>query len=177
MGFLECDEAAGELEEGEVVLVVLRPADQDPAVAVEPGVACLDDPASRAPAGGADLVGDLLAARTDMRAELVLAREFADVGVVVGPVEAEALGSFRRRRWPLDRDRVERAFQEEVVVAVGALVVESDRDALPLAEDRSLRPFLALSVGFGPVFAPPNGALVIAPSAASHDQSIPTTSS
>ena len=36
VGFLEGDEAAGELEECEVVLVFLRPADQDAAVAVQP---------------------------------------------------------------------------------------------------------------------------------------------
>ena len=36
MGFLEGDQAAGELEEGKVVGVFLRPADQDRAVAVEP---------------------------------------------------------------------------------------------------------------------------------------------
>ena len=36
VGFLEGDQAAGELEQGEVVLVFLRPADQDRAVAVEP---------------------------------------------------------------------------------------------------------------------------------------------
>ena len=143
-----------------MVLVFLRPADEDPAVTVEPAVAGLDDPASGAPAGSTDLLGDL-----------------ADFGVVVGPVKAEALRRFRRWLGALDRDRVERSLQELVVVGVRSLVVEPDRDALPLAEDRSLRPFLALSVGFGPVFGPPNGALVIAPSAASHDQSIPTASS
>lgn len=36
VGFLEGDQAGGELEQGEVVLVFLRPADQDRAVAVEP---------------------------------------------------------------------------------------------------------------------------------------------
>jgi hypothetical protein len=177
VGFLEGDQSAGELEEREVVLVVLRPADEDAAVAVEPAVAGLDDPASGAPAGSTDLVGDLLAAGADVRGELVVADEVADFGVVVGPVEADALGCLACRLGALDRDRVERALQKEVVVAVGALVLESDRDALRLGEDRSLRPFLALSVGFGPVFGPPSGALVIAPSAASHDQSIPTTSS
>ena len=160
-----------------MVLVVLRPADQDPPVAVEPAVARLDDPASGAPTGCSDLVGDLFAAGADVRREFVVADELADVAVVVGLVEAEALRSFSGRLRTLDRDRVERALQEEVVVAVGALVLEPDRDTIRLAEDRSLRPFLARSVGFGPVFAPPNGALVIAPSAANHDQSIPTTSS
>jgi hypothetical protein len=160
-----------------VVLVFLRPADEDPAVTVEPAVAGLDDPASGAPAGSTDLLGDLFAAGADVRREFVVADEIADFGVVVGPVKAEALGLFGCWLGALDRDRVERSLQELVVVGVRSLVVEPDRDALPLAEDRSLRPFLALSVGFGPVFGPPSGALVIAPSAASHDQSIPTTSS
>ena len=160
-----------------MVLVFLRPADEDPAVTVEPAVAGLDDPASGAPAGSTDLLGDLFAAGADVRREFVVADEIADFGVVVGPVKAEALGLFGCWLGALDRDRVERSLQELVVVGVRSLVVEPDRDALPLAEDRSLRPFLALSVGFGPVFGPPSGALVIAPSAASHDQSIPTTSS
>jgi len=57
--FLERDQAAGELQEGEVVLVLLRPADQERPVAVQPGVAGLDDPATGAPAGGAQLGLDL----------------------------------------------------------------------------------------------------------------------
>ena len=54
-------------------------------------MACLDDPAAGAPAGRSDLLGDLLAAGTDVRCELVLADEVADIGVVVGPVEAKPL--------------------------------------------------------------------------------------
>lgn len=50
VGFLEGDQAARELEQGEVVLVLLRPADQERTVAVEPGVAGLDDPAAGTPA-------------------------------------------------------------------------------------------------------------------------------
>ncbi len=36
VSFLESDQPAGELEQREVVLVFLRPADQDRAVSVEP---------------------------------------------------------------------------------------------------------------------------------------------
>src|SRR3954469_16943047 len=46
-----------------------------------------------------------------------------------------------------------------------------------LREKRTFRPFFALSVGLGPVLGPPKGALVIAPSAASQLQSMPTSSS
>ena len=62
-------------------------------------------------------------------------------------------------------------------MAVGAVVREPDRDARTVGEDRAFRPFLALSVGFGPVASPPSGALVIAPSAANNAQSMPTFSS
>jgi hypothetical protein len=140
-------------------------------------VARFDDPAACLPVGVCGLEVDLFAAGADVRRELVVADEATDVGVVERLVQAQALRRFRGRLGTLDRDRVERALQEEVVVTVGTVVFEPDRDALRLGEDRSLRPFFALSVGFGPVFAPPNGALVSAPSAASHDQSIPTTSS
>jgi len=54
-------------------------------------VAGLDYPAAGAPAGSADLELDLLAARADVRDEPVLADQLARVGVVVGPVETDAL--------------------------------------------------------------------------------------
>jgi len=108
VGFLEGDQAAGELEEGEVVLVFLRPADQEGTVAVEPGVAGLDDPAARPPAGSTKLLPDLLAAPADVRAEAAPADELADPRVVVAAVEAESLRLLGRRLGPRDRDRVER---------------------------------------------------------------------
>src|SRR5215210_5349929 len=75
---------------------------------------------------------------------------------------------------PRDRDAVQGRLEEALVVAIGAVVRQPDRDPRRLAKNRTLRPFFALSVGLGPVFSPPSGALVIAPSAASHAQSIPT---
>jgi hypothetical protein len=135
MGLLERDQSAGELEEREVVFVFVRPTDEDSAVAVEPTVARFDDPTSGAPAGSPDLLGDLFAAGADVRGQFIVGDEVTDFGVVVGPVKAEALRRFGCRLGTLDRDRVERALQEEVVVAVGALVLEPDRDSLRLGED------------------------------------------
>jgi len=112
-----------------------------------------------------------------VRRELVVADQLTDGGVVIRLVQADALRLLWGRLRALDRDRVERALQQLVVVAVRAVVIEPDRDARALCEDRALRPPLALSVGFGPVFAPPSGALLIAPSADRNDQSMPTTSS
>ena len=87
-----------------------------------------DDPASGAPAGCADLLGDLFAARTDVWRQLVVADQLADFGVVVGLVQADALRLLRGRLGTLDRDRVQRALQQLVVVAVRALMIEPDRD-------------------------------------------------
>ena len=75
--FFEGDQAAGELEEGEVVLFFLRPADQDRAVAVEPGVGRFDDPAACFPAGRVGLEFDLVAAAADLRRESVGADDLA----------------------------------------------------------------------------------------------------
>jgi hypothetical protein len=107
--FLEGDEATGELEEREVVGGFLRPADQERAVAVEPGVAGLDDPAACPPAGRADLVADLVGATAYVgRRETVGGDKFADPRIVVAAVEAESRWLLRFRLGPLDRDRVER---------------------------------------------------------------------
>ena len=136
-----------------------------------------DDPAAGAEAGLAFDRLRLLAAATDVRGERELDAEIADFAVVVGRVEAEPLRPLPGRLRPIDRDRLDRVAGELVIVQIGARRRDPERDALPLGEERSFRPFLALSVGFGPVFSPPRGALPIAPSIANHSHSIPYLSS
>jgi hypothetical protein len=91
VGFLECDQAASELEQGEVVLGFLRPADQERAVAVEPGVAGLDDPAAGAPSRRGALQLALVASPTDVGGVAASGGEVADPRVDVAAVETEAL--------------------------------------------------------------------------------------
>jgi len=140
-------------------------------------VGALDDPAAGAEAGlTLDRIG-LLAARADVGAEAKLAGEFVHLEIVVALVEAEALRLIGARLGPLDQDALERRAKELEVVDVRARDLESDRDAAPLADERALRPLFALSVGLGPVSAPPSGALPNAPSTDSHSHSIPFSSS
>jgi hypothetical protein len=160
-----------------MVLVLLGPADEYPAVAIQPGVAGLDDPAACFPLMVVGLQIDLLAASADVRRQPVSGDGVADFLILVSLIETDALRLLRGRLGPLDRDRVQRTLQQLVIVAVRAVVIEPDRDARTLREDRTLRPPLARSVGFGPVLAPPSGALLIAPSPDKNDQSMPTTSS
>jgi hypothetical protein len=91
VGFLERDQAAGELEEREVVVGFLRPADQEGAVAVEPGVARLDDPAPGAPSRCGSFEFELLSAATDVGGVAAAGRELVDPRVGVAAVEAEGL--------------------------------------------------------------------------------------
>jgi hypothetical protein len=91
-----------------MVLLLFRPADEEGAVAVEPGVAGLDDPTPRAPAGGATLELDLFAAAADVRREAAFADQRTHALVVVAAIETETLRPLPARRRPLDRDRVER---------------------------------------------------------------------
>jgi hypothetical protein len=137
----------------------------------------LDYPAVCPPVGVALLEVDLLTTRSDVWCEFAVFEQFADDGEVVSLVQTESLGIVLGGLGALDRDRVQRPCQQEVVIAVRAVVVDPDRNATRLDEERALRPPLARSVGLAPVFGPPSGALVIAPSAANQDQSIPTCSS
>ena len=173
VGGAPADQAAGEVEHGEVGVGAFLPAGEDTAEAVEPGVGAFDDPAAGAEAG---LVFDRLgffAAATDVGCEAELAGELVHLGVVVALVEAETLRSLPGRLGSFDRDRLDCLPGELEVVQVRARCCDRDRDALTLGEEAPLSPFLALSVGFGPVLAPPTGALPIAPSIASHSHSIP----
>ena len=140
-------------------------------------MAGFDDPAAGAPSGDAQLVFDLLSAGADVGDEPVVADKLPGPLVIVALVEAEALRLLGARLRPRYRDGVEGALKEQVVVAVGPGMGEADGDPGALGEDRAFRPLLARSVGLGPVFGPPRGALVMAPSQERKSQSMPTSSS
>ena len=109
----------------------------------------------------------------DVGGEAELRGERVHLGVVVALVGAQRLRLPRCRHGPSDRDRLDRGAAKLEVVQVRARRRDPERDALALGEERSFRPFLALSVGLGPVSSPPRGALPSAPSSASHSHSIP----
>ena len=157
-----------------MVLGLLRPADQERPEAVEPGVGGFEDPVAGAPTPDVQLELDLLCSGSHVRGVAALAGESAGAVGVVAAVERQPLRLLQGRGGSLDRDRVERRFEQLQVVAVGAVVRQPDRDPCRLAEKRTFRPFLARSVGFGPVASPPKGAFPVAPSQDSQSQSIPT---
>jgi hypothetical protein len=165
------------VEHREVGVGAFLPASEDAAETVQPGVGAFDDPAAGAKAGLTLDQLRFLSARADVGGKAELVAELSHLVVVVAAIETEALTLARCRRWPLDWDRLERGPDELEVVQVRARWRDPDRDALALGEERSFRPFLALSVGFGPVSSPPSGAFPSAPSIANHSHSIPCLSS
>jgi hypothetical protein len=64
----------------------------------------LDDPAARPPVGGAQLEVDLLAAGANVWCEFAAFEQLANLLVVVGLVEAEALGIVLGGLGALDRN-------------------------------------------------------------------------
>ena len=165
------------MEHGEVGVGAFLPAGEDAPEAVEPGVGAFDDPAAGAEASLAFDRLRFFAAAADVGGERELLAEVADLVVVVAAVEAEPLRRLRCRCGSLDRDRFDRGASQLEIVQVRARWRDPDRDALALGEERSFRPFFALSVGLGPVSSPPSGALPSAPSIASHSHSIPCLAS
>jgi len=165
------------VEHREVGVGAFLPAGEDAAEAIQPGVGAFDDPTAGAEAGLALDRLRFFATAADVRSEAELLGEFAYLVVVVAAVEAEPLRRLRCRCRSLDRDRLDRGAAELEVVQVRARWRNPERDALALGEERSFRPFFALSVGLGPVNSPPSGALPSAPSIASHSHSIPCLAS
>jgi len=156
-----------------VVVGLFAPADEQAAEAVEPGVGAFDDPAARAEAFLAFDLFLLFTAGADMPGEAELVEQLVDLGIVVALVQAQALGRLRGGVRTVDHDALQGRTEQLEVVYVRAGDLEPDREAVPVAENGPLGPFFALSVGFGPVFSPPNGAFPIAPSHDNHSHSIP----
>ena len=86
VGFLERDQSAGELEQREVVLGFLRPADQERAVAVKPGVAGLNDPTAGAPSRSSAFLLEFVDAAADVGCVAATLRELIDPRVAIAAV-------------------------------------------------------------------------------------------
>ena len=115
----------------------------------------------------------------DVGGEAELVGELADLVVVVALVEAQPLRLLVRRAEVGQPGSLSSVVARHLeVVAVGSVDRDADRDSVRLRSAGSAwYHACARSVGFGPVFSPPSGAFVIAPSIASHSQSIPFSSS
>ena len=160
-----------------MVLVLLGPADEDRAVAVEPRVTGLDHPRGGPPVGRRALKVDLLLAGTDVWRQLILGDQVAGLAVVAGLIQTDAPRRLGRRLGPRDGD-----LSQACPLAAGGRSGWRRRGRARPGPRR-----LRQAPGVSPLFSsisgvragprPPSGALVMAPSPASQAQSMPTTSS
>ena len=151
-----------EMQKTDVVRRFLFPAHEDAAVAVQPRVDTLDDPASRlVPVAALRL---LFASRADVRRVATASGGTTDGFGVVAFVPAEMLFAPAARTRPRDGDAVESGFDEFLIVNVApATANPMGMPRASVSTDR-FTPSLPRSVGFFPVFFPTQRRLRLRPS-------------
>src|SRR5581483_7795264 len=116
------------MKQGDVILRLFVPADQDAAKPIHPAVRPFYHPPPRLlPRLPLDLLG-LFPPRLDLLGELKLVRALTHLVEVVGLVQAYPLRLLLGRPGPLYRDACERLPEQLPVVAVGAVHGQAKRD-------------------------------------------------
>src|SRR6195952_174500 len=150
------------MEQGEVVGRFLRPADQDTAEAVQPGVRTLDNPASRLCSDVA-LGPGLLATAAQMQGKGECLGQGSRLVIVEALVEAEMLRTATARPGPLDGDRFQGLAHQLVVIAVRAIDDGTERHAAAISGARAFDPALSAICWIGAGFFPHPAALSPSP--------------
>jgi hypothetical protein len=171
----EPDEAAGELEEAEVVLGLLLVADEEAAALGEPGQRPLDHPPpSLVPLGSRRA---LVADGGDVWDVVPVDAGVPADGVVVALVGAEVLGEVGLGCGALQDDGVDGRGEELRIRDVRPDHGDGQRAAVGLDQEALLHAGLGPISGVGAHEVPPKRAFRSAPSAACHSQSQPPRSS
>ena len=143
------------MQHGFVVVCLLFPADQQTPETIEPRVASLDDPSSRALPGVVSQVDGFLTARPNVRGVAAALEELASVGVVVPLVSAEMLPATPGLRTETAHGvTIKRAGDESLVMCVGSGDRQGQRNAASIRKKGTLRAELASVRRIGPGFFP-----------------------
>src|SRR5262245_40008760 len=162
------------MQKPQIVAYVLVPADQHAPEAIHPTMGAFHHPP---PCLETELLLErlgLLAPGPDVGGEPELGEQVADLVEVIAFIQAHPLRPSRGWLWPRDRDTSNGLSGHLEVITIGAFHGEPNGDAAAFGEDAPFGADLP-AVGRIPahLFPPPSGALVIAPSIASHSQSMP----
>lgn len=171
MRLLKGDEAAGEMNEREVVGSLPFVTNEQRAEAIVPAVGALDDPAARLASGATDQ--RRLAAPSYVRSHAAIPNLFLGVGVVVTLVEAQVL-RHQRTSSPAEDDRVERRAGHPLVVDVGSGHLDGERDPARVGQDVAFCAKFCTIGRTGARVVPPFGAFTVALSSEHHVRSTPT---
>jgi hypothetical protein len=167
------DDGACEVQEGEVVLGFLLPADQESAVAVEPGEGAFHDPAFRLLGGVLGQAGGFVVAGFDERRHSERVAQFDHGPLAIAAVEADdATG-----RGEADRGMhllgVECLSHQQEVGHVGGGDDDRGGDAPAVYQETAFRTLLGSVSGIGAGVGLLKGAFTIAVSSALGDHATP----
>src|SRR5262245_1156970 len=146
------------MQQGDVVLRFLVPADEDSAKAVDPTMRPFHHPTPRLEAGLTLQGLGFLAPRSDVAREGELGHQLPGVVIVVALVQTQSLLLARFRQVAMHRDTLQRRFDQFLVMTVGPVYGQAHGDALSFHQHAALDPpFAAVGrVGTG-FFSPPAG--------------------
>jgi hypothetical protein len=140
------------MQQADVVRRFLLPPHENPAVAVQPGVNALDNPAARAISAAALRL--FFAARADVWRIASPAGRAANGSGVVPFVAAEMLLAPASRSWASNGDTIERRLDESLIMHIGASNRHADRHAASVGEHRPFHPKFAAIGRVFPGFFP-----------------------
>lgn len=142
------------MEEREVVLRFLVPANEQATKAIQPRMRPLHHPAPRfEPRFLFDGFG-LLPARADMGGKAELLQRGIHLIVVVAGIQAHPLRLFLGRLWPCDDQAFDGRADQFHIMPIGPFYLQADRDAVPLRQQAAFDAGLAPVGGIGPGFFP-----------------------
>ena len=153
------DDAARELEHGEVVFGFALPADQQAAVAVVPTVRTFDHPTPRLAMNTSNQ--RLLATPSDVGCDSSKSDGGLGVDVIVALVEAQMFGTPRTSS-PAQRDRVEHFRHQPLVVHIRCRDQHRERDSARIREHMAFHAEFPAVRRIRPCGAPPFGAFAMA---------------
>lgn len=161
------------MQHRQIGVVTLFPANQNPTKSVQPAMGTLHDPASSLETSLLPDRSGFFATAADVRRKAKRLDQCSNLVVVIAFVQAHSLRGALCRRRSSGRKGFERRTHQLHVMTVGSVDGHSQRNALGIGQQAALDALLAAIRRVGTrFFEPARGALVMAPSIASHDQSI-----
>jgi hypothetical protein len=153
-GRAKSDQAAGEMEKGQIVLRLFVPTDEQATKAVHPRMCPLHDPPPRFEARFSLDGFGLLSSWANMGGKAELMQEIAHLVVVVALRQAHPLRLLLAWLGTVDDDAFDGRTHEFHIVAIGALNRQTDWQSVPLGEQAAFHPALAPIGGIGASFFP-----------------------
>jgi hypothetical protein len=142
------------MKQGQIILRLFVPTNEQAAKAQSPGMTPFHHPAPRFEAGFSLDGFGFFSSWANMGRKAELAQDVADFVVVIPFVQTHPLRVVLGRLWTLDDDALDRRTQQFHIVAIGALNRQTNGYPMPFREQAAFDPTLAAIRGIGTGFSP-----------------------